>query len=112
MKLYFVLVSASADTADDNDVSISIQRCTLNVHWTPEKNEVDECRVSLYRMRLFRNSTEISTADTTALKYSYNGIHSDSTYRVEVRPILRCDNGSTLLLEIKENNISAIPGIK
>lgn len=104
-----MLASASPDSTNYDDVDVWIERCTLNVKWASE-NEENGCRANMYRLKLYHNSKEISTADTKALKYSYNGIDSESTYQVEVTPVLRCDNSSLIFQSKRMKTISAIPG--
>ncbi|XP_048773769.2 uncharacterized protein LOC125678978 isoform X3 [Ostrea edulis] len=103
-----MLASASPDSTNYDDVDVWIERCTLNVKWASE-NEENGCRANMYRLKLYHNSKEISTADTKALKYSYNGIDSESTYQVEVTPVLRCDNSSLIFQSKRMKTISAIP---
>ncbi|XP_062618682.1 uncharacterized protein LOC134280296 [Saccostrea cucullata] len=99
-------ITASQDFSSSDNIDISIQRCTLNVNWTSEK--ADGCNLS-YRVKLYQNETEIATIDTAALRYSKNGIDSDSYFRIEITPMLRCRNNSNLNGRKRVKSISSIP---
>ncbi|XP_061164271.1 uncharacterized protein LOC133173298 isoform X2 [Saccostrea echinata] len=91
-----------------DDVDISIKRCTLYVNWTTENT--DGCSLFIYRVQLYRNETEIATLDTKALRYSKDGIDSESVFRVEITPVLRCGNNSDLYRRKRVKSIRTIPG--
>ncbi|XP_061164272.1 uncharacterized protein LOC133173298 isoform X3 [Saccostrea echinata] len=101
-------ISMSQDFSGSDDVDISIKRCTLYVNWTTENT--DGCSLFIYRVQLYRNETEIATLDTKALRYSKDGIDSESVFRVEITPVLRCGNNSDLYRRKRVKSIRTIPG--
>jgi hypothetical protein len=69
----------------------------------------------VYRYTKKNEKIEVSSTDTSVLKYSYSGINSSTHYGIEVTPTLQCGRKPLkyqyLFGEINKKNITALAGM-
>ena len=108
MLCYLSVVVSSQESTEGENVNIWIQGCIINIKWNAV-TDLESCFLEIYRVQLYKNQTDLPPVDTSALRYSLEGIDSKSIYRVKITPIFMCTNdrqqGKTM-----EKSISTFPG--